>query len=290
MYPTILELGPITLHSYGLMIAIGFITILYFMQRDARRVGVDPQAITDMAFWTLVIGVISCRVVHIILYPENYSWNDPVGWIDVRRGGLVFQGAIPAAVIYVTWSLRRRALSFRTVADVVMPFVPVAQAFGRGGCFFKGCCHGDRADELFWGIRFPVGSPAYDLHRHTYAAFPADATWSYPVHPTQLYSIMLLLGTCGLLLLLRRNRPFEGVTFPAYFILYGICRFIVEIYRGDGNPTTSVFSIELTMQQWFCVTMIVFGIAAWYVMHRTRNKTADPAFPGGGGGSGKRGT
>lgn len=279
MYPTILNLGPITLHSYGLMIAVGFIVCLYFMQRDARRVGVNPQDIADMAFWTLVLGVVATRFTHIVMFPEHYSLSDPFGWIDVRRGGLVFQGAIPAAVIYVSWSLRRRNLSFRTVADVVMPYVPVAQAFGRIGCYLKGCCHGDRADELLWGIKFPVDSPAYLAHQSRYASFPPDSEWSYAVHPTQLYSVLLLLGMCAVMILLRRKRPFEGITFPFYFILYGICRFIVEIYRGDGNPTLSLFSIELSTQQVFCVVMILFGVGALYVMHRLRDRAADPTFP-----------
>ncbi len=279
MYPTILKLGPITLHSYGLMIALGFITILFFMQRDAKRVGVDPQAIADMAFWTLIIGVVSSRLFHILMYSEYYSWSDPLGWIDVTRGGLVFQGAVPAAVLYVAWSLRRRKLAFRTVADVVMPYVSVAQAFGRVGCFLYGCCYGARADNLIWGVRFPTGSPAFVGQQSTYPAFPADATWSYPVHPTQLYSVFLLLGMSGLLLMLRKKRPFEGVTFPGYFILYGICRFIVEIFRGDGNPIQTWLGIDFSTQQLFCLGMIVFGVLAWIILFRTRNKNADTAFP-----------
>jgi phosphatidylglycerol---prolipoprotein diacylglyceryl transferase len=280
VYPTILNLGPLTLHSYGLMVAIGFITILYLMQRDAMRVNVDPQAIADMAFWTLILGVISTRLMHIIMYPQHYSWNDPIGWIDVRRGGLVFQGAIPVAVCYVTWSLRRRGLTFRTVADIAMPYVPVGQAFGRIGCFLKGCCHGGRSDELLWGVRFPKDSPAHAAHDQYYPEFPANADWSYPVHPTQLYSVILLLGMCALILYLRRHRSFEGIAFPAYFILYGIVRYIVEIFRDDGNPTHTWLGVSLSTQQVFCLAMVVVGIVSWIILLRTRDKSADPSYPG----------
>lgn len=283
MYPTILKLGPITLHSYGLMIAIGFITVLYFMQRDARRCGLDANAIGDTAFWTLILGVAATRLTHIILYPQYYSWSDPIGWINVTNGGLVFQGAIPAALIYCYWALKRRKQPFWAVADVVMPYVPVAQAFGRIGCFLKGCCHGSRADDLLWGVRFPEGSPAYYTQKQTYASFPPDAHWSYPVHPTQLYSVILLLCMCGLLLLARRKRNFVGLTFPLYFILYGMGRFFVEIFRGDGNPTQRWFGYDVTAQQEICVVMIAIGIAVWIVLYRRRDKTADPAFPGGAG-------
>lgn len=279
MYPTILELGPITLYSYGLMIAIGFLTVLFFIQRDARRTGIDPNALSDTAFWVLILGVAATRVTHIILYPQHYSWTDPIGWINVTNGGLVFQGAIPVAIIFCYWNLKRRGVPFLKAADVVMPYVPVGQAFGRMGCLLKGCCHGERADTLPWAISFPPESPAYLTHRQHYADFPAGAAWSYPVHPTQLYSVLLLLGMCAVLLLVRRHRPFIGVALPMYFVLYGICRFIVEIYRGDGNPTQSYLGVELTSQQAFCVVMIVLGVAFAAVMHRYRDKKADLTFP-----------
>lgn len=279
MFPTILEIGPITLYSYGLMIALGFITVLYFMRRDARSAGIDPDAIADTAFWTLILGVIATRVAHIILYSDNYSWTDPIGWIDVTRGGLVFQGAIPVGIAYAYWNLTRRGVNFWQAADVVMPWVPVAQAFGRGGCFLKGCCHGARSDDLPWGVSFPEGSPAYLAHQAQYAAFPDDAPWSYPVHPTQIYSILLLLAMCGALMLLRRRRPFFGVALPGYLVLYGICRFIVEMYRGDGNPVQSYLGVQLTSQQAFCVLMIVIGaaLAAW--LYRRRGTESVPPFP-----------
>lgn len=279
MYPTILELGPITLYSYGLMIAIGFLVVLFFIQRDAKRVGIDPNALSDTAFWVLILGVAATRLAHIILYPQYYSWTDPIGWINVTNGGLVFQGAIPVAIIFCYWNLRRRNVPFWKAADVVMPFIPVGQAFGRTGCLLKGCCHGVRADELPWAVSFPSESPAFALHQQRYADFPADAAWSYPVHPTQLYSVLLLLTMCGLLILMRQKRPFVGVTLPGYFILYGICRFIVEIFRGDGNPTQSWLGIELTSQQTFCVVMIALGIVVGVLMYRFRNKDESLAFP-----------
>lgn len=279
MYPSILSIGPITLHSYGLMIALGFITVLYFMQRDARRSDVDPNAIADVAFWTLILGVVATRFTHIVMYPQYYSWSDPIGWINVTNGGLVFQGAIPMALVYCYWALKRRGIPFWKVADIVIPYVPVAQAFGRGGCFLKGCCHGARADDLPWAVSFPAGSPAYYLHEHQYANFPADATWSYPVHPTQLYSIGLLLIMAALLLLARRHRLFIGMCFPLYFVLYGIKRFIVEIYRGDGNPTQVWLGYDISTQQIFCLFMIAFGIAVFVVRYRLRDKNADVAFP-----------
>jgi prolipoprotein diacylglyceryltransferase len=66
---------------------------------------------------------------------------------------------------------------------------------------------------------------------------------------------------------------------PLYFVFYAIKRFIVEMYRGDGNPTHQYFGVDLTTQQWFCVGMMAFGLATWYLMYRFRDRTVDTTFP-----------
>ena len=153
-----------------------------------------------------------------------------------------------------------------------------------------------------WGVRFPQGSYAYQTHSTQYADFPHDAACSFPVHPTQLYSVAGLLLLFGILLLLRKKwNPFEGFVMPAYAVLYGVLRFIIEFYRGDGNPTglsvrvqrfiiglfqgdgdSSVSSVGvLSNQQVFCLGMIAGGIALfWYLRRQAlKNPPATPASP-----------
>ena len=193
MYPVLLEIGPLTLHMYGLMIAVGFLVALYLMQREAKKVGVDPNVISEVGFWALLVGVAGTRLLHIIMYSEHYSWSDPFGWINLTRGGLVFQGALPVVFLYTYIAFRRRGVPFLKGCDIVLPFVPLAQAFGRVGCLFYGCCFGARADGLWWAIRFPAGSPVHAAHLHGVDALKYSALSSYPVHPTQLYSAFGLL-------------------------------------------------------------------------------------------------
>jgi phosphatidylglycerol:prolipoprotein diacylglycerol transferase len=260
MYPVLLKLGPITLHMYGLMIAVGFLTALYLMQREARRVDVDPNAISEVGFWALLVGVVGSRLLHIIMYSEGYSWSDPLGWINLTRGGLVFQGALPAVFLYTYIAFRRRGISFLKVCDIVLPYVPLGQAFGRVGCIFYGCCFGARAEGLWWGIRFPAGSPAHASHLGGVNGLPYDAAYSYAVHPTQLYSAFGLFVITGVLILMNlRFKPFVGFSIATYFLLYGILRFIVEFFRGDGNPTGLGFGV-LTNQQVFCVVMVLVSL------------------------------
>ena len=277
MLPTLLEIGPIKLHSYGLMTALAFLTALYLMCRDAKKWGIDPQVISDLAFWSLLLGVVSTRVLHILLFPSNYSWRDPIGWIAIWRGGLVFQGAVPTVVLLCWYGLRRRNTGFWRTADAVMPYVPLAHAVGRIGCILNGCCYGRRTDlpwafpfrRVPWDLAEPAtGSPAFVDHCRRYAALSPDVDrWSYPVHPTQVYSIVALVGICLLLLLLRKKwRPFEGAPLPAYLFLYGVARFVIEFFRGDHNPT-HVFSF-LSDQQVYSLGFAAVGAAMFVIVWR----------------------
>lgn len=267
MFPTLLSIGPVTIHSYGLMIALGFLAALYGTQRDAEKCHIDPQLIQAMAFWALLAGIAGTRLLHIAMFPDGYAWKDPIGWIAIWRGGLVFQGALPLSSIYVYCACRHYKLPFWTVIDCVIPYIPLAHALGRVGCLLNGCCYGARTD-LPWGLCFPrvpwnlaepaTGSPAYIDHCQRYSGLSMTHDhWSYPVHPTQVYGIIGLLFLCALLIYWRNKRPlFEGFTMPVYFMLYAVGRFAVEFLRGDHNPT--VFG-SISQQQLFCFVYLGFG-------------------------------
>lgn len=274
MFPVLLDLGPIKLHTYGLMIAIGFLTAVWFMSRDAEKVGVKASDFSEMAFWGLLIGILGTRLAHIIMFPENYSWSNPIGWVALWNGGLVFQGAIPVVLIYAVLVLKWYKIPFWKIPDIVFPFIPIAQAFGRFGCVAYGCCYGIRAENLPWGMRFPEGSPAFFAHKHLYPEFPGTG-WSYPVHPTQLYSVIGLFIISGFLLLARKHINKQGITMPLYFVFYGIMRFIVEFFRGDGNPTNLGFGV-LSDQQVFCIGMVIFGLGLLAFIWQ-RKQPSEPA-------------
>jgi phosphatidylglycerol:prolipoprotein diacylglycerol transferase len=254
---------------YGLMIALGFFIALYFTQRDAKKLGLDPNIIGGMGAGALLFGIIGTRLMHIILFPEGYSWRDPVGWVAIWQGGLVFQGALPGALIYIFYSCRKNKTPFWLLCDCAVPYLALAHAFGRIGCFMNGCCYG-ACSSLPWAIRFPrvpwdvtkpaEGSPAYLDHcqRFSDMSFGVDH-WSHPVHPTQLYGVFGLIALCLILLVLRKRwNPFTGFLMPVYLVLYSVGRFFVEFLRGDHNPTT--FGV-ISDQQVMCIISIAVGVA-----------------------------
>lgn len=258
MYPTLIELGWFKIHSYGLSIAIAFLLSLYLTQRDARKKGIDPDIIQNEAIFALLAGIIGSRVFHIIMFPYEYSLTNPIGWIAIWQGGLVFQGALPFAFGYVIWAMRRRGVSFLLVSDCTVPYLALGQGIGRIGCFLNGCCYG-KPSNLPFAISFPEGCPVFQ-------SYPGNNGWSLPVHPTQLYAVAGLVFLCVLLIYLRDKwSPFTGFTVPAYFFLHGLLRFLNEFFRGDHNPTVLGFGV-LSDQQMFCLLEVFLGIFLFWFL------------------------
>jgi phosphatidylglycerol:prolipoprotein diacylglycerol transferase len=268
------------------MIALGFLASLYLAQRDGKKVGIEPQFVSNVAFWGLLLGIAGTRLLHIIMFPSYYSWRDPIGWIAIWNGGLVFQGALIGPIFYVWYALKKRNLSFWLGADLGIAYVPLAHASGRIGCFLNGCCYGSRT-ELPWALRFPrvpwdlsktpEGSPPYLDHCQRYSELSIHSShWSFSVHPTQLYGVAGLLALCLILLYLRKHwHPFLGFMLPTYFVLYSIGRFFVEFLRGDHNPTIGVFS----EQQVFCIVSAMIGVVLFGVLYTYRKSRPPVPYP-----------
>ncbi len=284
MFPILLKIGPLAIHTYGLMIAIAFLLALHLTQRDAAKEGIDPHLIGAMAVWALLFGILGTRVMHIILFPQGYSWKDPIGWIAIWQGGLVFQGALPGTLIYAVYGCRKNKVPFWKISDCTIPYLAMAHALGRIGCIMNGCCYGARTD-LPWAIRFPripwdraqpaTGSPAYLDHCQRFSELSTSVDrWSYPIHPTQIYGVLGLLALCLVLLYLRKHwHPYTGFLMPVYLILYSVGRFCIEFLRGDHNPTT--FGV-LSDQQVFCIVTLIVGVVLFIILQQwSRSHTAE---------------
>jgi phosphatidylglycerol---prolipoprotein diacylglyceryl transferase len=262
------------------MMATAFVVGIFLLRRQASKEGINPDIIGDGAFWTLLLGLIGSRVLHMVMFPDHYQWSDPLGWFAIWQGGLVFQGAIPVGVAFIYYWARKHKLGFFFLLDFAVPVVALGHGIGRIGCFLNGCCYGGPTDS-FLGVRFPrvpsdttqtaTGSPVYIDHLRHHLVSSGDQ-WSVPIHATQLYAVAALFTIAVVLYLLRTHwRPFDGSIIAAYFVLYGVFRFFNEFVRADDNPTHIA---GLTDQQVISILLVVLGTVIFVVRRRVGPATA----------------
>jgi phosphatidylglycerol:prolipoprotein diacylglycerol transferase len=218
MHPLLINLGPIPIHTYGFLIAIGFLTAVFTIRKLAEAAKLDAERALDLTFWLLLVGFLGARVLF-ILTRFSYFMSEPLEMLKVWEGGLVFFGGPLACVPYLIWYVRRHQLPTWKLADALIPGLVIAHVFGRLGCLSAGCCYGKPTGSE-WGIRLYS-----DLVEKQYQGIP--------LHPTQLYEASaLFILFCGLLYVFRHKR-FDGQVVLTYFMAYPIIRSIVEIFRGD---------------------------------------------------------
>jgi phosphatidylglycerol:prolipoprotein diacylglycerol transferase len=269
------------LHTYGVALAMGFIVAIALAQREARRVGQDPERLGDLAFWVLLSALAGSRVYFILV-----NWRDYFGdatWLVATRvgriprvlaiweGGLVFYGGFIAAAVSAFVYLRRHGMRFLPYADTAIPSVAIGHFFGRLGCFAAGCCWGEVSQaHLPWLMRFPRGSLAYQTFagRPNVARFlePSRLT-TLPLHPTQIYEALgeLVIFTV-LVAVVRPRKRFEGQILATWLALYAVLRMLVEIFRGDVER--GVYA-GFGVGQWTSIVILALGAAVWIAGRRT---------------------
>lgn len=233
-------IGPITIYSYGVMLALAFGVGIYLARERARSAGISSKVIMDLSVYILLASIVGARLLYVLTNLDEYR-EQPLTAI-FSRYGFVFYGGLIFAIIVSIWYLRRQKLPVWQIADVLAPSIPIGQAIGRIGCFLNGCCYG-KPTTLPWGVRVPGRDPL-------------DLT---PLHPTQGYEAIGDLIIFSILTCLWKRRKFEGQIFLMYLMLYSILRFVIEMYRGD-NP---YLLFNLTLSQ---ILSILLGSFAMTVM------------------------
>ncbi len=244
MHPILFSIGPLTIHTYGVLLALGAALGMLLYTRLARSAGQDPDRAMSLALWLLVSGLVGSRLMFVALEPHQFA-AAPWRVLAIWEGGLVFYGGLAGALIVGIILTRRWKLPVLTLMDCVAPGLALAQAVGRLGCFAAGCCH---------GLPWPGGWCAVTFNDPNTLAIRG-----VELHPAQLYTSAALLLITGLLLLLWRRRSFAGQIFFTYGFLHGIARVIIETFRGDwrGEPL-----LGLTPTAWFALGLAVFSAGA----------------------------
>lgn len=269
------------LHTYGLMIALGFLIGMQLAAREAARVDIGDSGgfnafVQDLTFWILIAAMIGARTLFIIAeWDDSYAQN-PWKIFKIWEGGLVFYGGLIGALVFSVYYSHRKGYGFLRVADTLIPSVALGQFFGRIGCTAAGCCWGDPVSGDFpLGVQFPRGSLIY-ASEVSHGIIPATAGYTIHVHPVQLYESFGALIIFFLLLTLRTQKRFNGMVLVGYMWLYAALRFTLEFFRGDAGRGEDVLGTPFSTSQLIAIGMVLTG-AAILATQLMRKKAAQPA-------------
>ncbi|MEO0010219.1 MAG: prolipoprotein diacylglyceryl transferase [candidate division WOR-3 bacterium] len=222
MLPVLIRIGNFQLYSYGVMLFISFVLGIMIVERRAKRFGVEPKRITDLALWVLLAVVLGSRLFYVAFHWDEFR-NDLVGIIRFwgnppGLSGLMFYGGFLGAFIAGLVFVWLNRLPLLKMLDAVAPALVLGEGFTRIGCFLNGCCFG-KPTTCPLGMVFPAGSAAG-------AQFPNQT-----IHPTQLYSSLAGFVLFGVALLLEQRKLKPGVLFGIILLLYSLFRFGIDFVR-----------------------------------------------------------
>ncbi|HWF14285.1 MAG TPA: prolipoprotein diacylglyceryl transferase [Candidatus Acidoferrales bacterium] len=254
MYPFI-HIGPLTLGTYGLMVAIGLICAFYLLRLDFTRRGIsaDAEAIIGI---TGLAGLVGSRLYHLLESPAEF-FADPLPQLFSTMG-FAFVGAIIGGFIALVLLAKKFRMSPLLMLDAASPAAAIGYGIGRIGCLISGDGDYGRPTNLPWGMAFPHG-----IVPTTESCVEWGAPANCRVHPTPIYEFLVAILIFYILWRLGERvinkRAPNGIIFAAYLVLTGVARFLVEIIRI--NPR-SFFG--MTNAQAASVVSVVAGIALFF--------------------------
>lgn len=232
MHPEIISIGPITIYSYGLLMAIAFFIGIQLCVKTAEKKGISPKKMTDLCLLLLISGIAGARLGY-VLSNIGFFIENPKEIIMLNHGGLFFFGGLLTALFCGILYLKLKKEKISLFADIICKYMPMGQALGRIGCFLNGCC---------WGKACDIDA---------FSKLSPDKT--NPLHPVQIYeSILSIILLCILHIIYRKNLK-SGTTALTYLCGYSFIRFCMEFFRGDHEI---VFSF-LTGWQLLCISIFI---------------------------------
>lgn len=253
--------GPFPVRTYGVAVALGFLTAIFAARRLCKKSNINPDIIFDMAVYALIGAIIGTRLFYVIFYDLEYFIRNPLKIFAIWEGGLVFYGGLIGGIISGVYFIKKKKLDLLKMIDISGTVIPLGLAFGRMGCLGYGCCYGKIAPEWFpFKIKFPAfgnkltgHTPAFNAHLHDGLVKAVD-NFSLPVYPTQIISNISCLLIFILLWFLFRKKKFDGQIAAFSLIFYAVTRFLIEFLRTEPS------FLLLSISQWVGIATLILGI------------------------------
>lgn len=260
------QLGPISVHWYGIIIGAGIVLCYIYALREAKRRGIETKHIDNMAFWVILAGVLGARLYY-VLFNLQYFIENPLEILAVWRGGLAIHGALLLGALAYFIYIKIHKIHWLLYADVVMPGVLLAQALGRWGNFFNSEAFG-RPTDLFWKLFIPFAKRPQGFETFEY------------FHPTFLYeSLWNLVGFVLLIFLSRKFFPTSyklqatssyGIILFAYLMWYSFGRFFIEGLRLD-----SLYLGQFRAAQVISIILFIIGLVGMIYKLKSKGQSSN---------------
>jgi len=250
--------GPLTLHTYGMLVALGFLVGLIVVMRGARREGLPSEPILDLAFVVVLAAIVGSRLLYVLFNLRDYL-ADPVRAFKIWEGGLVFHGGLLLAIPTCLYVMRRSRLPAWTTADVFAPAIAIGQAIGRIGCFAAGCCYGA-----------PWDPPLCVTYTHPESLAPLNT----PLFPSQLFAFASGIVVFAVLVAYRPRRRAAGQVFWLYLVLASGARLAEDAFRGTAA--------KLALLPWLSATQAIslgLGVFALFMFVNAGRRAGRLSLP-----------
>jgi len=252
MYPELFRIGNFQISSFGLMVALAFLSAYWVSSLEFKRKGIEEKLLGNLFIAAMVGGIGGAKILYLIEnVPLSNILDNPFSYI-LSRGGLTFYGGFIGAIILIFYVTNRSRFSFWVIVDAVTPGLILAYAIGRIGCFLVGDDYGIPSN-LPWAMSFPKGLP------------PTDER----VHPTQIYDVLIMALVFILFWRLRLKPTASGWLFSLYLIITGSERFLIEFIRS----TTPSPIPNLSVAQIIAILIILVGAIKLIKIHSSKNIT-----------------
>ena len=242
MYPTILKIGFLTIHSWGVMLSTAIISGTYFTYYISKKKNpLYTPYIFDGIIYVIIASIIGCSLFYIIEHIDYYS-KHPLDIIMLQNGGLNIYGGLITSIITIYIYSKIKKINIPEILDICTAPFFLGMAIGRIGCFLNGCCYGIQT-KLPFGIKFP------------------DTL--YPAHPTQIYDLIMNLIFMAYIIISYDTKRYHGHVLLRGVLMMSTFRFLIEIIRS--NPR---YFLGLSQAQYISITAFIISS---FILFKNRN-------------------
>ena len=225
------NIGPLTIHAFGLMVALAFLVATLLAVREAKRRRLDSERIYGLVIWLIVGGIFGSRILYVIGNWSYFFPHDIFAIFKVWEGGMDWIGGFLGAIVTGFLYLKFNRLKFWKYADTLAPSIAIGHAIGRIGCILGDGGHVGKLTTMPWG--FLVNNEIR--------------------HVTAWYGLILESFNFFILWKLRKKKYFDGFLLMTYIFIYSIGRFIIDFFRVDP------VYYGLTGTQWILIALFLIS-------------------------------